>query len=177
SRCRRRATCPASGPDPGRTCAPICAAAIRSIPGRKIRPMRRRRHGRNRVVHEGMLESMTGNGMAGSGRAAATLEGDDLVSSRLLRLRTIVRLRWLAVGGQTIAVIITVFWLQFPLPLTACSLLIAFLAWVNAYLTIRYPPTHRLQPPAAFALLGIDLAQLAALLFITGGLANPFAPL
>ena len=134
--------------------------------------MRRRRHGQSRVVHEGMVEVMTGNRMA-----AAALEGEEPTTSRVLRLRTIVRLRWLAVGGQTIAVIITVFWLQFPLPLTACSLLIAFLAWVNAYLTIRYPPTHRLQPPAAFALLGIDLAQLAALLFITGGLANPFAPL
>ncbi len=42
---------------------------------------------------------------------------------------------------------------------------------------MRFPPTQRLTPPAAFALLGLDLAQLTALLFITGGLANPFAPL
>ncbi len=45
------------------------------------------------------------------------------------------------------------------------------------HLTLRYPPAHRLPPAAAFTLLGIDLAQLTALLFITGGLANPFAPL
>ncbi len=131
-----------------------------------------RRHGQNRVVHDKTMRIMTGTRMT-----TAALEADDSTTSRVLRLQTIVRLRWLAVGGQSIAVVIVAFWLKFPLPLIACCSLIAFLAWVNAYLTIRYPPTHRLQPPAAFALLGIDLAQLTALLFITGGLSNPFAPL
>ncbi|TCU16252.1 ActS/PrrB/RegB family redox-sensitive histidine kinase [Rhizobium sullae] len=102
---------------------------------------------------------------------------DDRHSSRRLRLQTLVRLRWLAVGGQAATVFIVAFWLKFPLPLVTSSLLIAALAWVNFFLTIRYPPTHRLQPPAAFALLGLDLLQLCALLFITGGLANPFAAL
>ena len=102
---------------------------------------------------------------------------DDRQSSRRLRLQTIVRLRWLAVGGQALTVFIVAFWLKFPLPLIASCSLIAALAWVNFYLTIRYPPTHRLEPPAAFALLGLDLLQLSALLFITGGLANPFAAL
>ena len=56
--------------------------------------------------------------------------------------------------------------------------LIACLAWVNFFLTLRYPPTHRLEPPAAFALLGLDLAAaLRRCFFITGGLANPFAAL
>lgn len=102
---------------------------------------------------------------------------NDQTSNRSLRLQTLVRLRWLAVGGQSIAVLITAFWLQFPLPLISCLVLIASLALVNTYVTLRYPPTHRLQPPAAFALLGLDLAQITGLLFITGGLTNPFAPL
>ncbi|MBK5570522.1 ActS/PrrB/RegB family redox-sensitive histidine kinase [Ensifer sp. SSB1] len=102
---------------------------------------------------------------------------NDQTTNRSLRLQTLVRLRWLAVGGQSIAVLITAFWLQFPLPLISCLVLIASLALVNAYVTLRYPPTHRLQPPAAFALLGLDLAQITGLLFITGGLTNPFAPL
>jgi len=102
---------------------------------------------------------------------------EDRHSSRRLRLQTIVRLRWLAVAGQAVTVFIVAFWLKFPLPLIASCSLIAALAWVNFYLTIRYPPTHRLEAPAAFALLGLDLLQLSALLFITGGLANPFAAL
>ncbi|WEZ81872.1 ActS/PrrB/RegB family redox-sensitive histidine kinase [Rhizobium sp. 32-5/1] len=107
----------------------------------------------------------------------AVLEEDDSTKNRTLRLQTLIRLRWLAVGGQSTAVITIGFWLQFPLPLIACCALIAALAWLNVYLTVRYPPSHRLKPPAAFVLLGLDLMQLTALLFITGGLANPFAPL
>ncbi len=98
-------------------------------------------------------------------------------SSRRLRLQTLIWLRWLAVGGQTLTVLIVASWLKFPLPIIPCSLLIAALAAVNAYLTIRYPATYRLEPQAAFALLGLDLLQLSALLCLTGGLANPFAPL
>ncbi|MDO9416863.1 ActS/PrrB/RegB family redox-sensitive histidine kinase [Pararhizobium sp.] len=108
---------------------------------------------------------------------ADQIDQDDHQSSRRLRLQTLVRLRWLAVGGQSLTVIIIAFWFRFPLPLIACCSLIAFLAWVNFYLTIRYPPTHRLMPTSAFALLALDLTQLTALLFITGGLANPFSPL
>ncbi len=107
----------------------------------------------------------------------AMLEEEDSTKKRTLRLQTLIRLRWLAVGGQSTAVVTTGFWLQFPLPLIACCALIAALAWLNVYLTVRYPPSHRLKPPAAFVLLGLDLMQLTALLFITGGLANPFAPL
>lgn len=86
---------------------------------------------------------------------------EDRHNSRRLRLQTLVRLRWLAVGGQALTVFIVAFWLKFPLPLIASSSLIAALAWVNFYLTIRYPPTHRLEPPAAFALLGFDLCSSA----------------
>ncbi|EJK80777.1 ActS/PrrB/RegB family redox-sensitive histidine kinase [Agrobacterium sp. SHOUNA12C] len=102
---------------------------------------------------------------------------DDYHTSRRLRLQTLVRLRWLAVGGQTATVMIVAFWLKFPMPLLACCVLIACLAWINFFLTLRYPPTHRLEPPAAFALLGLDLLQLCGLLLITGGLANPFSAL
>ncbi|AFL54439.1 two-component system sensor histidine kinase RegB [Sinorhizobium fredii] len=109
--------------------------------------------------------------------ATMTLDHNELNSNRSLRLQTLVRLRWLAVGGQSVAVIVTALWLQFPLPLVFCSLLIASLALLNVFLTIRFPPTHRLTAAAAFVLLGLDLAQLTGLLFITGGLANPFAPL
>lgn len=98
-------------------------------------------------------------------------------SSRRLRLQTLVRLRWLAVAGQALTVVIVAEWLAFPLPLHFAALLIGGLAAANLLLATAFPPTHRLEPLAASALLGFDLLQLAALLFITGGLANPFAPL
>ena len=101
----------------------------------------------------------------------------DITTSRRLRLETLIRLRWLAVAGQSITVIVIAFWLDFPLPLLPACILIALLAAVNFYLAVRYSPAHRLTPEAAFVLLAFDLCQLMALLFITGGLANPFGPL
>lgn len=98
-------------------------------------------------------------------------------SSRRLRLQTLVRLRWVAVLGQSVTVLIVAFWLRFPLPVLACVLLIGALAVANALLAAAFPSTQRLEPLSAFAVLGLDLLQLGALLFITGGLANPFSPL
>lgn len=66
---------------------------------------------------------------------------------------------------------------QFPLPLLACGLLIAALALANLFLTARFPSTYRLEPWEATLLLAFDLLQLTALIYITGGLSNPFAPL
>ncbi|HEX2146366.1 MAG TPA: ActS/PrrB/RegB family redox-sensitive histidine kinase [Pseudorhizobium sp.] len=98
-------------------------------------------------------------------------------SSRRLRLQTLVRLRWLAVAGQTLTVLAVSFMLDFPLPLLQAGVLIAALAIANIMLSLWFPPTQRLGPKAALALLSFDLLQMAGLLFITGGLANPFAPL
>lgn len=96
-------------------------------------------------------------------------------AGRRLRLETLIRLRWLAVAGQSIAVIVVAFGLDFPLPILPAAVLIALLAGVNFYLSARFQSAHRLTPAAAFALLALDLCQLVALLFVTGGLANPFA--
>lgn len=92
-----------------------------------------------------------------------------------LRLDTLVRLRWLAVIGQSAAVAGVHFGLGFPLPFGVCFLVIAVSAWLNIALRIRYPVSYRLGNGAASILLGYDILQLAALLYLTGGLDNPFA--
>nr|WP_316651099.1 ActS/PrrB/RegB family redox-sensitive histidine kinase [uncultured Gellertiella sp.] len=97
--------------------------------------------------------------------------------SRRLRLETLVRLRWLAVAGQALTVGVVYVWFRFPMMLGISLLLVGLLAAANLYLTFRFPATHRLAPAATSALLGFDLIQLAALLFVTGGLANPFSVL
>jgi len=92
-----------------------------------------------------------------------------------LRLDTLVRLRWLAVIGQSVAVAGVHFGLGFSLPFGLCFLLIAVSAWLNIALRIRYPMSHRLSLWPATGLLAYDLTQLAGLLYLTGGLQNPFA--
>lgn len=96
-------------------------------------------------------------------------------SSRRLRLSTLTRLRWLAIAGQTAAVVLIGFGLGFPVPFGACFALIALSAWVNIGLRLTFPATRRLHPNWATVLLTYDIVQLAGLLYLTGGMENPFA--
>ena len=92
-----------------------------------------------------------------------------------LRLQTIVRLRWLAVLGQTITVIGAYWVLGIDLPVAACLVVISLSAWLNVALRIRYPASQRLKSVYAFLMLAYDILQLGALLYLTGGMENPFA--
>ncbi|GAC1337694.1 MAG: ActS/PrrB/RegB family redox-sensitive histidine kinase [Beijerinckiaceae bacterium] len=97
--------------------------------------------------------------------------------ARRLRVDTLVRLRWLAIAGQSAAVLGTFLGLRFPLPIGSCLLAIAVSAGLNLTLRLRMSRTHRLADGPAAALLGFDILQLSALLFLTGGIENPFAML
>src|SRR4051812_48324176 len=94
---------------------------------------------------------------------------------RDVRLDTLVRLRWLAVIGQTTAVLVVYFGLDFELPLYACLAVIALAAWLNVALRVRFRMTQRLEPDRVAWLLAFDIGELAILLFLTGGLQNPFS--
>src|SRR3954447_11396010 len=86
-----------------------------------------------------------------------------------LRLRTLVRLRWLAVLGQTGAVL-GVYWvLGFSLPLGWCLAAIALSAWLNIFLSLRWRSNVALSERHAALLLGYDILQLALLVYLTGG--------
>lgn len=92
-----------------------------------------------------------------------------------LRLQTIVRLRWLAVLGQSATVIIVYWAMGIDLPIGGCFAVISLSAWLNVALRIRYPASQRLKSSFAVIMLGYDVLQLSALLYLTGGLENPFA--
>lgn len=92
-----------------------------------------------------------------------------------IRLRTLTRLRWLAVIGQLAAVTFTSLVLGYQMPLSACLGIIALSAWLNIFLTIRWRTSQMLTARAAGLLLAYDVVQLALLLYLTGGLENPFA--
>ena len=94
---------------------------------------------------------------------------------RNVRLDTLVRLRWLSVIGQTVAVLAVYFGFEFDLPIWACLAVIALSAWLNIALRIRFRHARRIEPDRAAWLLAFDIAQLAIMMFLTGGLQNPFA--
>ena len=94
---------------------------------------------------------------------------------RHVRLDTILRLRWLAALGQLAAIFIVAQGLEFDLPVIPCVAIIGFSALVNLALQIAFNPMQRLEPVYAAALLALNIVELAGLLFLTGGLQNPFS--
>ena len=94
---------------------------------------------------------------------------------RSVRLDTLVRLRWLAVLGQSAAVLVVHDGFDFEVPFWACLAVIAAYGAVNVVLRLRFRWNQRLEPQHAAWLLALDIIELAVLLFLTGGLQNPFA--
>jgi two-component system, sensor histidine kinase RegB len=92
-----------------------------------------------------------------------------------LRLRTLILIRWIAVAGQTLTVLVVHFGLEFSLPVAACLTVIAATAASNLLLYILMPLRARLGDRDSMLLLGFDVLQLSVLLYLTGGLENPFA--
>ncbi len=92
-----------------------------------------------------------------------------------VRLRTLSNLRWLAVAGQSAALFLVYFALGYSLPILYCAIAIVVSAALNVLLAVRYPPAHRLTNREATFYLAFDVLQLAALLYLTGGITNPFA--
>jgi two-component system sensor histidine kinase RegB len=90
------------------------------------------------------------------------------------RLRTFITLRWLAVAGQTAAVLFVAFVLHFDLPLAACLAIIAASAWLNVFLSFAFQSQRLTRGWEASLQLAFDTVQLAALVAVTGGLSNPF---
>lgn len=98
-------------------------------------------------------------------------------SARNLRVDTLIRLRWLAILGQSAAILTSYFGLGLALPIGWCFAFILASATLNLSLRWRYRVSQRLNDSNAASLLAFDILQLAALLALTGGLSNPFCVL
>ena len=94
-----------------------------------------------------------------------------------LRVDTLVRLRWLAVAGQTLALAIVYWGFGFYLPIVPAAAIVVLTAGINIALRARFPGVQRLGDLPAGLLLAYDIIQLALLLYLTGGLTNPFSVL
>ena len=95
--------------------------------------------------------------------------------ANMVRQRTLILLRWMAIAGQIAAILVAsqVYGLQLPLGL--CALAVGLSVIANLALVMLFPETRRLTETEAFFTLLFDLGQLAFLIFLTGGLTNPFA--
>lgn len=92
-----------------------------------------------------------------------------------LRLRTLILLRWLAIAGQSTALLAASIYFHLQLPLGLCILAVGLGVIANLVSELVFPANKRLTAAEAFVTLLFDLSQLALLLYLTGGLTNPFA--
>jgi two-component system, sensor histidine kinase RegB len=92
-----------------------------------------------------------------------------------VRLQTLILLRWMAIAGQIIAIVVADQVYKIQLPLGLCYLAVGGSIIANLLASYIYPVTKLLSETEALLTLTFDLTQLSLLVFLTGGLANPFA--
>lgn len=95
--------------------------------------------------------------------------------SHWIRLRTLILLRWVAILGQVSALWVAQQWFELQLNYLPCYAVIALSAVANLLALLIYPENKRLNETQNAALMLIDLLVMGFLLFMAGGLNNPFA--
>ncbi|MGH7734533.1 MAG: ActS/PrrB/RegB family redox-sensitive histidine kinase, partial [Gemmatimonadales bacterium] len=92
-----------------------------------------------------------------------------------VRLRILVVIRWVGIAGQAAALLIVHYGLGYPLPILWAGAAVATSAALNVFLAARRRGSALLSDRTAALQLAYDMLQLAVLLYLTGGLGNPFA--
>jgi two-component system sensor histidine kinase RegB len=92
-----------------------------------------------------------------------------------INLRTLILIRWIAIAGQASTILIVHYGLGFRLPLVPALGVVASSALLNLVLIVLRQWAARLGARDAALYLGYDVLQLAVLLYLTGGLQNPFS--
>ena len=94
-----------------------------------------------------------------------------------VRLRTVLIIRWIAVAGQALTLLVVHYLLGFPMEIGWAGATVAALAIVTLAAQVRRPQSERLTDRESALYFAFDILQLAVLLYLTGGLNNPFSVL
>ena len=92
-----------------------------------------------------------------------------------ITLETLINIRWIAIVGQFFTVSVVEYFLKFEFPYFGTLTLIFLSALVNVYLEINKSKFLTINNFYATLSIFYDLVQLILLLFMTGGLSNPFS--
>ena len=90
-----------------------------------------------------------------------------------LNKSTYVNLRWIAYIGQLVAILIVQFFFKFHFSYIICLLVIVLSILTNLYLQFHIKQ-NQLNNFLASSYLLYDIAQLGFLIYLTGGITNPF---
>ena len=97
------------------------------------------------------------------------------IRSEWVRLQTLIVLRWMAIVGQIVAIVSAQSFLGLNLEIGYCSIAIGASILFNLLASFLVPSNKRLSQKATIFSLLFDLTQLGILLYLTGGLSNPFS--
>lgn len=100
---------------------------------------------------------------------------EDQQRSNWVRLRTLVVLRWFAICGQVVAILAATRIYDLQIEIGSAALIIGSSIIANLFSSTLYPENKRLSERETAMMLVFDVVQLSLLLFLTGGLNNPFA--
>lgn len=92
-----------------------------------------------------------------------------------ISLRTITMVRWIAIIGQATALVVAYQYFSLDIEYGLCFLAVALSAVANVAAYFMFPENKLLTESENASLLLFDLLQLCFLLFLTGGLHNPFS--
>ena len=95
--------------------------------------------------------------------------------SNWIRLRTLILLRWFAIAGQLAAITVAIQFYNLRLELGLCLFAIGVSVMGNLVAIFVFPENKRLTEFENLLMVLFDLLQLGFLLYLTGGLHNPFA--
>ncbi len=91
-----------------------------------------------------------------------------------VRLRTIIMLRWGAVMGQLVALFVAEQAYNLQIEMSLCLLVVSVSIMGNLIAMFIYPENKRMSESENLLMVLFDLLQLSLLLYLTGGLHNPF---
>src|ERR1700675_4074329 len=92
-----------------------------------------------------------------------------------ISLRRLVLIRWVAIAGQAVTLLAVHYAFDFRVPLLAAFAVVGASVALILFITFHRRVATRLGERQAAFFLGYDLLQLGFLLYLTGGLQNPFA--
>ena len=92
-----------------------------------------------------------------------------------VRVRTLANIRWIAIFGQLLTLLVVGLWFGFPLPWGSLLAAVGASMILNIGLSTLYERTDRMTGRELSLHLAFDLIQAGVLLFLTGGLENPFS--
>lgn len=95
-------------------------------------------------------------------------------STTRVRSHTLVGIRWVGVTGQGITLLVVYFGFEFTFPIVWAIAAVVASATLNLFVLVRHWAEPHIGERDAALYLAFDILQLGALLYLTGGLLNPF---